>query len=341
MLLAQLLVRVPHAEIAILVAVQVALTLAIFSVHPAFDIRREGMTKTSKYLGVGLGLTGLVLALAYRLHAPEVINLEYDRQLSSIGFPNPLLRATMNGQTVWFIIDTGAGVHTLASWLVGAAGLKTSDSNSTTTGSTGTVLKTRVIRDAGLYLVHQRRKIALREAIVVDFPQVFAEQRIGGLISPQLLAPAGKSARLDLGLVPRLTFGSPFEASKGMHVCTNGESQFTNRLYAAEVSAGNVKALVLVDTGATSTVIASSSSVATSFADRTSGQREVQGLGGGVTTANKFKPIEFRFAGSTRILSPSVGRSSPSCGPDGLLAMDALRECVLNLGESSFAWSCR
>jgi predicted aspartyl protease len=277
---------------------------------------------------------------SHTVRYPENIELEYDRRLSSIGFPNPLLKATVHGQTAWFIIDTGASVHTFASWLVSASGLRTFDTNSTVTGSTGVESRVTVIRDATLHLDRHNDEIPLREAIVADFPKIFAEQRIGGLISPQLLAPAGKAALLDLNM-PRLTFGSPPVPSKGTRVCTNRDSQFTNRLYAAEVSVGDVKALVFVDTGATSTVVTASSPVAASLSDRTSGNRQVQGVGGEATTTLKTKPLQIHLAGTSRILALSFGGSPQSCGPDGVLAMDALRGCLLNLGESAFAWSCR
>ncbi len=276
---------------------------------------------------------------SYAAGYPENIPLEYDQKLSSMGFPNPLLKATVHGQTAWFIVDTGASVHTFASWLVSASRLKTFDTNSTVTGSTGVESKITVVRDLTLQLDRSGDEIPLREAIVVDFPKIFAEQRIGGLISPQLLAPAGKAAVVDLS-VPRLSFGSAPVASEHTRVCTNRDSQFINRLYAAEVSVENTKALVLVDTGATSTVITASSAAATALSDRTLGSRQVQGVGGEVTSTVKTKPLQIHFADTNKTLTLSVGGSAQSCAPDGVLAMDALRGCRLILGESAFNWSC-
>ncbi len=277
---------------------------------------------------------------SYTARYPENIELEYDPKLSSMGFPNPLLKATVHDQTAWFIIDTGASVHTFASWLVSASGLKTFDTNSTVRGSTGVESRITVVRDATLRLDRLNAEIPLRQAIVADFPKIFAEQRIGGLISPQLLAPAGKAAVVDLN-VPRLTFSSPPAPSEETRVCTNHDSQFINRLYAAKVSIGNVKALVLVDTGATSTVVTPSSAAAASLSDRTLGNRQVQGVGGEVTTTVKTKPLEIHLAGTSRTMALSIGGSPQSCGPDGVLGMDSLRGCRLTLGESAFTWSCR
>src|ERR1700726_1113650 len=44
--------------------------------------------------------------------AGPVIGLSYNADLAAIGFPSPVLRATVNGQAVWFLVDTGASVHT-------------------------------------------------------------------------------------------------------------------------------------------------------------------------------------------------------------------------------------
>src|SRR5579884_1762652 len=119
--------------------------------------------------------------------------LHYDHALAAIGFPSPLLCGAVRGEDACFIVDTGAGVHTLASWLVTAARIPASDSGSTTTGSTGVQSAVRVTRHE-VIRVEGGRDGALDETIVVDFPPVFEQRRIGGLISPQLLAPTGSAA---------------------------------------------------------------------------------------------------------------------------------------------------
>jgi hypothetical protein len=39
-------------------------------------------------------------------------------------------------------------------------------------------------------------------------------------------------------------------------------------------------------------------------------------------------------------LNPSIGEVSASCDAKGLLGMDAMRSCVLILGDSEMAFSC-
>jgi hypothetical protein len=51
--------------------------------------------------------------------------------------------------------------------------------------------------------------------------------------------------------------------------------------------------------------------------------------------------VRFERGGTASTIAVTIGGSAPSCGPDGLIGMDALRQCVLVLGESAFAWSCQ
>ena len=172
---------------------------------------------------------------APRSNATDEILLRYEPTLIALGFPNPLLRATVRGQSVWFIVDTGASVNTLASWLVGAAHLEPMQTTATVTGSTGAERPALVVANTMIQL-DGGRDLTLREAIVGEFPSLFAEQRIGGLLSPQLLAPTHSAAVLDLR-VPILRF-EPFETavarlgrngpliSSGLSVCRNEKSPF-------------------------------------------------------------------------------------------------------------------
>src|SRR6202790_5913863 len=75
------------------------------------------------------------LAAAPRPGADDTLPLRYEKAMTVLGFPSPLLRATVRGQPVWFIVDTGASVNTLASWLVSAAHLEPRQTNATATGS--------------------------------------------------------------------------------------------------------------------------------------------------------------------------------------------------------------
>jgi len=94
-------------------------------------------------------------------------------------------------------------------------------------------------------VLENRIPIHFQQAIVVDFPPIFKTNRLGGLLSPQLLAANGRAAVLDLRK-PSLkfkTFDSAFtklrlmrsDTSEELDVCVNHDSQFVNRLYQVPV----------------------------------------------------------------------------------------------------------
>jgi aspartyl protease len=296
-----------------------------------------------------LALTGAACHLrgpAAAIDSPgRAIALHYDTTLAAAGFPNPLLRVTIGTRRVWFIIDTGAGVHTMAAWLVNAAGLTTRQSSATVTGSTGAEQRVRALGPVRGRL-DDGRTLSIPEAVVVEFPPLFQEHEIGGLLSPQLLA-SGDAVVLDL-TAPSMTIAPQAAALARVggadataRVCRNGESQFRNRLYGVQVTAAGTPASLLVDSGATRTVAADQSLVARQLAARAVSGSQTQGVGGVVTSLRRIPGITLSIDGATTTVDLALGPVAGTCGEDGLLGMDALTHCVLVLGESAFGWSCR
>jgi predicted aspartyl protease len=279
--------------------------------------------------------------------AGPVIGLSYNADLAAIGFPSPVLRATVNGQAVWFLVDTGASVHTVASWLATATHIGLHDSKTMLVGSTGATSKTRA---AGTIQLETRDggTISVRDAVVADFPQTFADQHIGGLISPQLLAPAGQAAILNLS-TPSLSFGpfdgalaalglAPSAATASAHVCPTGGPP-PGRIYGASVTIAGIAADMTTDTGATSTSVASAR-VARALASRSQDSGRVEGIGGGPKAAKTVASVTIVRGGAAKKADVLLGGTSAGCGVDGLLGMDVLRGCTLVLGEKTMAWSC-
>lgn len=290
----------------------------------------------------------LAAAVISRPHAAgPVIGLSYNADLAAVGFPNPVLRATVNGQAAWFLVDTGASVHTVASWFATATHLGLHDAKTTLVGSTGAASQGRA---AGPIQLNTRDggAISVRDAVVVDLPQVFADQHIGGLLSPQLLAPAGQAAILNLR-TPSLSF-APFDdalsglglarstATAGAHVCPTGGPP-PGRSYGASVTIAGIPADMTTDTGATSTVVASTR-VARALAARSQPNGQVQGVGGDAQSAKTAAGVTIVRGGTARKVDVVLGGTGAGCGGDGLLGMDALRGCILVLGETTMAWSC-
>ena len=123
-------------------------------------------------------------------------------------------------------------------------------------------------------------------------------------------------------------------------VCRNPESQFVNVLYSAPIRVSGEAGTVLVDTGATVTILQPDSAIGRKLQNRSVSGGQTQGVGGASEAERRVPGVRLERGGSTVELQPALARVSPGCGHDGLLGMDALRNCVLVLGERTMAVSC-
>ncbi|MFZ0551014.1 MAG: aspartyl protease family protein [Steroidobacteraceae bacterium] len=121
----------------------------------------------------------------------------YDHALAAQGFPNPLVKARIAGHEAIFIVDTGAAANVLADWYVKVARIPSAKTDSTAVGTNGKTAPERLShRLQGHWSDGQR--FNLNEAVVLAFPSYFESLHLGGLVSPQALAPPGMAAVLDL-----------------------------------------------------------------------------------------------------------------------------------------------
>jgi hypothetical protein len=279
----------------------------------------------------------------------EFLPIFYDPALVAKGFPSPLVKARIAGHEALFIIDSGASVNTLADWYARVAGIPTNTTaGSTATGSGG---KTAAVRTAHRLRVHwsNGQGFTLKEVIVVAFPPLFETLHLGGLVSPQLLAPVGTAAVLDLK-TPSLKFLPFARALSDLHlsqtitvpqqVCRNPDSQFVNRVYVAPVTTAGVTDRVLIDTGATTTIFSADSKIAHAIEAASELGPRSEGVGGEVSGQRMVRNVQLLRGGQIVALNPSIGEVSSSCDAKGLLGMDAMRSCVLILDDSEMAFAC-
>ncbi len=275
-------------------------------------------------------------------HAMPGYRLGYQQDLVRNGFSSPVLEAALGGKPARLLVDTGAGVHTLTRWFANAASLHPTPVSSTARDSVGREVRLQRV-ETTLAVNGRAAEIAL---IVVDFPPVFEEHRIAGLLSPQLLAPASAAAVLDLR-AGTLRFDS-FEAAvrdtgafelPSAKVCAEGSVK-PNRLYAAPVSVGGRTVLIELDSGAAVTTLKSGS-----LAARALGKGEVQSRTMGVAgqeVVTERATADVAFAGATANIAVQIVPGDPAgCEGDGLLGQDVLAHCVLVLGETRLAAACR
>jgi hypothetical protein len=258
------------------------------------------------------------------------------------------VKARIAGHEALFIVDSGASVNVLAVWYAKVAKIPKTTATGAATGSGG---KTTAVQTAhglrGRWSDGQR--LNLKEAIIVAFPPIFETLHLAGLVSPQLLAPEGTAAVLDLK-IPSLEFKPFARAMSDLHssraikvpqqVCRNPDSQFANRLYLARVATAGVTDLLQLDTGATKTIFSADSNIAHAIETNSELGPRSEGLGGEVSGQRMVRNVQLLRGGKTVALNPSIGAVSASCDAKGLLGMDALRSCLLVLGDSEMAFSC-
>jgi predicted aspartyl protease len=281
---------------------------------------------------------------------PRTIALHYDQALKDAGFPSPVLTAKIGDADVRFLVDSGAGVHTFAAWFVETAGLKAvreEDVHAADAG--GNSIDVRILHDVRLGL-GDGSALEIGEAAVANFPPMFEQLKIAGLLSPQLLATKTQAAVLDL-VKPELrleTMESAVDRLPAMilnvgrmtNVCVNRGSRLTNRLYAIETSIDGVATSMTIDTGATSTTVREGIPAAVALRAKPGTGRTQMGVGGAAFRVFQSVPVPVDFGGGTRQLSIGVGPSASGCDAQGALGMDALKGCRWIFGQAAFAMSC-
>ena len=305
------------------------------------------------------GFTSLcAAAMTFLLSDPAVgaqesartVPIFYDPALAAQGFPNPLVKARIAGHEAIFIVDSGASVNVFADWYVDVAAIPAVRSDSTAIDNAGKTAPEQLVhRIQGRWSDGQR--FSLSEAIVVAFPPLFKSLHLGGLVSPQLLAPPGMAAVLDLRVpslrfVPFLRARSDLQRSKAPAVqldltqsCRNADSNLVNRIYVAPATTAGVTDLMLVDTGATGTTFSDKSKIAKAIASGAEPGPRSEGVGG-EASGRMVRNVPLLRGGRIVTLNPSIGKVSEHCGVQGILGMDALRSCSLILGEKEMAFSC-
>lgn len=273
----------------------------------------------------------------------------YDPALAAQGFPNPLVKARIAGHEAIFIVDSGASVNVFADWYVDVAGIPAVKSDSAAVDNSGKTAPEQLVhRLQGRWSDGQR--FSLNEAIVIAFPPLFKSLHLGGLVSPQLLAPPRMAALLDLR-VPSLRFVSFARAQADLRQskapvqfdltqpCRNADSKLVNRVYVAPATTAGVTDLMLVDTGATGTIFSGRSKIVQAIGSGSELGPRSEGVGG-EASGRMLRNVQLLRGGRIVTLNPSIGEISGRCGVQGILGMDALHSCSLVLGEKEMAFSC-
>jgi hypothetical protein len=307
------------------------------------------MRRTSTFCGIAAIGLGLLSACSTRGNDATLVLPLYRTEIAP-GMASPGLAAqlTFNDRTASFIVDTGAGAHTLARWFVDAASLPIADGMSEglrARDATGELMELDVVQAQTGRSV-EGAEVRLDGAIVVDFPPMFEHAEIGGLLNPQLLAHADRAVVLDLR-VPELRL-EPFEEAVHrldgqvlddgqVRVCRSTEAAVPNLLFGVLVT-NDEEGWLQLDTGAGVTSIAGDSGLIRGAALREGG--EIMGLAGKPETNQVARQVALSFASHSTTVDAEVTSSGHPCGADGLLGLDAVAECAFVMSETSLAVTC-
>lgn len=297
---------------------------------------------------ISFAASSLVLVVA--ADATERIPLRYEPALAVADIHSPAARLTVNGKTAWFLFDTGAGTHVLASWFAQGAGLESFDDLGGGVhglDSTGRKLALRTV-GAVSALLEDGRSLQLRPGVVLVFPPDLESAQVGGVLSPQLLAQTGDVAALDMR-VPELRLEPFADAVRRLaarivrkeqrQVCGTGDTAVPNLVFTVRVSTGSARSFLTLDTGAIATKLAGGSDLAKGR-QLTTGA-ETWGLSGDPQTYSVSRRQKLEFAGyHARVDARVVDTPRDPCGAEGLLGLDALSRCAVVLGREDLAIRC-
>jgi hypothetical protein len=259
------------------------------------------------------------------------------------------VRLAIDGETAWFVVDTGAGAHMFARWFVDRAALPVDSSftDLSARDATGTVVQVHVVHG----LVGQLESgdsLPIGAAVVAQFPPFFESAQVGGALNPQLSASEASALVLDLR-VPEMRIepfdravrrlGATILSEDDLEVCVITAAPIPNRLYALRVKVGEREGWMQLDTGADATSVSQVSALVEGLTLEPGGV--AMGVAGQPREYLVARDIMLAFGGHTVVTSAHVvERSGEICGPDGLLGLHAVERCALVLGSEALALAC-
>lgn len=286
-------------------------------------------------------VAGLMLLTTFGCGAPQATQPPAKLFLSTRGGPHAVALVTVAGLELPFWIDTGADENLLSSSLAWYLQLPRSQTDGWLVDHTG----------AEMPMIAVDARIAVpgfgpTRFFAVHLPSLDAIG-VAGLLSPQALIQNDRSmVVVDLVhgvLAPhRRHAAAPSWTAKR---CTNG------RGYVVDASVAGQPARLLIDTGSPRTQVYADSAAARAV----EGQVVVGGTGDleadlrastaagviGTTEVKRFPGIAVRAGTTTRTVELAVsGKADHDCHNDGLLGLDVLGACSLELTRDEMRGHC-
>lgn len=271
--------------------------------------------------------------------------LRYEPEFSRAGIAAPLVDVTVGGVQATLLVDTGAAMHVLAPWLVRDAGLRSDEADGGLYDATGKLLPVSVVRDVPAELDGWGALGPAQSFISSPFPSLFETLRIGGLLSPQLLARGDETVMLDFR-EPSLWLegptARPAAASPPSTFCRSPVGRLDNLLFLTPVTIDRNVARLTLDSGAGATQLNESSSAGRKALQNSAPTPlSARGIAGRSVPLRVVENATVRLGSAEQRADVFVANVSPSyCANEGRLGMDVLRSCRVGLGRTHLSISC-
>ncbi|MEQ9321205.1 MAG: aspartyl protease family protein [Polyangiaceae bacterium] len=262
----------------------------------------------------------------------------------------PWIEVSVNGVKTKAILDTGAEFHVVQTWFADEAKIGSDgDQDVDVTDSSKKSVKASFARVRGR--VEGWGPLDTPAVLMPTFA-AFETAGVGMIVNPLLLAAPGKALRLDfvareMSELDALTEPAPstvLQTCASVSRLKNGTVITTNRQVTEVEIAGSTTALT-VDSGARTTVIAAGSDATEELVKLATGTETAAGVLGTEEVKTIAEPVPITVAGVTlKVSGIRLGpeeKKRTSCNDDGVLGMDVLEHCVVELSITDTRLTCR
>jgi predicted aspartyl protease len=282
---------------------------------------------------------------------PRRASLKFE--LNGRKFPLPLVHATVGGEPVWLLVDTGANSHVIASWVAKKAGMTMRPLGDVGSDHTGRAVTAYTV-DHPAVVIDEWGPLPDAPMLVTDVPEPIARIGIGGFVSPQWLAAEGEGLLMDLPAhelrsAPWADALAELQQRKGQDVAPNGArlcedtgSSIKGLAFVLPASVDGHGVDLLLDTGAHRTDLLTTSKAGRLLAGRARPSKEQMYAASGLVKTSLVRAAEVKIGQWTITSDIDLvpGVADPVCPRDGVVSMDALESCTLLLGRKAMLGRC-
>lgn len=278
----------------------------------------------------------------------EAFPLRYDEKLTKAGFPSPVIDVVINGVKGIFLIDTGASINIISagfaqrSNISGNGQIAVSDSSGSSNKSNISQIDFQINCNEGQEYHFNKQSFA-----IVNLPDVFNQNEIAGIISPQQLLSKDKNLILDLKF-PRMLITSksfPKFSSRNLIklnvVTSKGPNNTLIYLYTITGTVDNFPAIFIADTGASNIGIGIETNVGHSLHKKAvESSEQIGGINGEPQKVLIIPEAELKIFSKPQIVKLRLQPISSGMPADGMIGMQFLRECSLSLSKKEGFIDC-